>query len=128
MAVFARLLLLLLNPLSILCMVIASPLQNNALETTLHATLRPDEDPFYKPPPGFETTAPGTILRHRPVPNPLTLNNKDGIKPKAAWQLLFRTQDSLGKPIATVTTIIQPHGTPKPNNLFGYNFFSVQLQ
>lgn len=116
MAVIPVFLLLLLSLLSI-----ASPLQD-APPTTL---LMPDDDIFYKPPPGFENTAPGTILKHRPVPNPLTLNNKDGIKTKAAWQLLFRTQDSLGKPIATVTTIIQPHGPPKPNNLFGYNFFSV---
>ncbi|KAE9971856.1 hypothetical protein EG328_005337 [Venturia inaequalis] len=125
MAVIAGLLLLLLTPLSFLCVADASPLQNAALENkTPTALVMPDNDDFYKPPLGFETTAPGTILKHRLVPNPLSLNNKDGIKPKAAWQLLFRTQNSLGKPIATVTTIIQPHGTPKPNNLFGYNFFS----
>lgn len=125
MAIITVLLLLLLNPLSFLCAAIASPLQNASLETSSQATLQPDDDPFYKPPPGFEATAPGTILRHRPVPKPITLNNKDGVKPKAAWQLLFRTQNSLGVPIATVTTILQPHGRPKPNNLFGYNFFSV---
>ncbi|TID27566.1 hypothetical protein E6O75_ATG00333 [Venturia nashicola] len=125
MAIIAALLLFCLSPLFSLRAAVASPLQNAALEITSPTKLvMPDDDDFYKPPPGFEATAPGTILKHRPVPNPLTLNNKDAIKPKAAWQFLFRTQNSLGKPIATVTTIIQPHGPPKPNNLFGYNFFS----
>jgi hypothetical protein len=125
MTFVAVFLLLVLSPLSLFCAAVALPNQNAALETASLATLQPDDDPFYKPPSGFEATAPGSILRYRPVPNPITLNNKDGVKPKAAWQILFRTQNSLGKPIATVTTVLQPNGRPKPNNLFGYNFFSV---
>jgi hypothetical protein len=125
MAFAAVLLLLVLSPLSLFCAAVNFPNQDAALESASQATLRPDDDAFYQPPPGFENTAPGTILKHRPVPNPITLNNKDGIKPKAAWQILFRTQNSLGKPIATVTTVLKPNGRPNPNNLFGYNFFSV---
>jgi hypothetical protein len=85
----------------------------------------PDEDDFYKPPPGYESAAPGTILRHRPAPNPITLDNKTPLNIKAAWQLQYRTQDSTGKPEATVVTLLVPHHA-KPNNLFHYSFFSVR--
>jgi hypothetical protein len=126
MAFAAVLLLLVLSPLSMFCAAVSFPNQDAPLDSASRATVMPDDDAFYKPPPGFETTAPGSILRYRPVPNPITLNNKDAVKPKAAWQILYRTQNSLGKPIATVTTVLQPFNG-KRNNLFGYNFFSVRL-
>jgi hypothetical protein len=87
----------------------------------------PNEDDFYRPPQGYEKAAPGTILRHRPTPLPITLDNKAGINIKAAWQLLYRTQDSTGKPEATVTTILVPHNA-KRGNLFSYSWFSVSSQ
>jgi len=124
MAFASVLFLLLLSPLSLFCAAVNIPSQGDTLQTTQRTTLLPDEDSFYKPPLGFEATAPGSILRYRPVPNPITLNNKDAVKPKAAWQILYRTQNSLGKPIATVITVLQPHNV-KRNSLFGYNFFSV---
>lgn len=65
----ALLLLLVLSPLSFLCAAVTFPLQDVVLEIASQSTLPPDEDPFYKPPPGFETAAPGAILRHRAVPN-----------------------------------------------------------
>lgn len=34
------------------------------------APLEPSADPFYTPPEGFESSAPGTILRSRSVPIP----------------------------------------------------------
>lgn len=86
--------------------------------------LMPDGDPFYKPPPGWETKVPGSILASRPVPNPLTLNNAKAIKPKGAWQLLYRTQNSVGEPEATVVTVLEPYNAKK-HNLFVYHFFSV---
>jgi hypothetical protein len=78
------------------------------------------DDPFYNPPPGFELTAPGTILKSRPIPRPIAIYNLllpvDG-----AWQLLYRTQDSLGRPDATIVTIIKPKNA-KPNNLFSESY------
>jgi uncharacterized repeat protein (TIGR01451 family) len=66
----------------------------------------PDQDPFYQPPAGFETEAPGTVLKSRPIqiqgppffPTPQV----------NAWQLLFRSTDTKNNPIAAVTTIAVP--------------------
>ncbi|KAJ5991274.1 hypothetical protein N7499_011932 [Penicillium canescens] len=65
----------------------------------------PSTDPFYQPPAGFESKAPGTILRQRKIsasffgfiPNPVK-----------AYQLLYRTTAINGSAIATVTTIFKP--------------------
>ncbi|AYF78445.1 lipase [Nocardia yunnanensis] len=65
----------------------------------------PQNDPFYTPPSGWESTAPGTILKSRPVevasmrPTPADAD---------AWQLLYRTTDNAGRPITTVTTVLRP--------------------
>jgi hypothetical protein len=67
--------------------------------------LPPCDDPFYQPPEGFETTAPGTVLQSREVRLAFL-----GIVPQAvvAVQLLYRTTDLNGAPQATVTTVIRP--------------------
>ncbi|KAJ5302987.1 hypothetical protein N7476_009786 [Penicillium atrosanguineum] len=67
--------------------------------------LAPADDPFYQPPAGFESEAPGTILKQRDIhvaflgliPDPVT-----------AYQLLYRTTAVNGSAIATVTTIFKP--------------------
>jgi pimeloyl-ACP methyl ester carboxylesterase len=69
--------------------------------------LLPSVDPFYVPPSGFESQAPGTILRSRKIasaylgliPNPVQ-----------SWQLLYRTTAIDGSAIATVTTVFKPTG------------------
>jgi pimeloyl-ACP methyl ester carboxylesterase len=71
------------------------------------APLLPSVDPFYQPPAGFESQAPGAILRSRKIasayfgliPNPVQ-----------AWQLLYRTTAIDGSAIATVTTVFKPVG------------------
>ncbi|EFY96079.1 fungal-bacterial lipase domain protein [Metarhizium robertsii] len=67
--------------------------------------LPPSIDPFYKPPAGFESKAPGTILRQR-----LVISSFFGLipDPVETWQLLYRTTAIDGSPIATVTTIFKP--------------------
>lgn len=67
------------------------------------ALVPPSQDPFYQPTGDWKSTAPGAILAHRPVPNPLPK-----AKYSAAYQLLYRTTDALGNPIATTTTVIIP--------------------
>ncbi|MBF6329103.1 lipase family protein [Nocardia transvalensis] len=61
----------------------------------------PQSDPFYQPPADFVDTAPGTVLRSRPVEVTLPV-------PASAWQLLYRTTDVDGRPDATVTTVLLP--------------------
>ncbi|KAI9371221.1 secretory lipase-domain-containing protein [Aspergillus egyptiacus] len=71
--------------------------------------LPPGEDPFYQPPAGWESTAPGTILRHRAPPFPIAAFGLARINLDASHQILYRTTDTFGDPIATVTTVLVPH-------------------
>ncbi|MBF6333132.1 lipase family protein [Nocardia transvalensis] len=79
-----------------------------AIEPPPALTLPPELDPFYKPPAEqVAAAAPGQILRARAI-NPAFMSivalNVD------AWQLLYRTNDSHGNAIATVTTVLKPRG------------------
>lgn len=84
----------------------------------------PNEDPFYTPPAGFEDLPPGSIIRSRPLPGHITLDNATPLHPEAAWQILYRSQDSVGVPEATVVTIIKPYNAD-PTKLMAFGFFSV---
>ncbi|HEX5143754.1 MAG TPA: lipase family protein [Mycobacterium sp.] len=66
---------------------------------------RPDRDPFYLPPAGYEHSEPGTVLRSRDVELAFL-----GLIPQqvTATQLLYRTTDRNGAPEAAVTTVIVP--------------------
>lgn len=59
----------------------------------------PENDPFYQPPWGFESSPPGTIFKHRTSPS--------GMANVVAMQILYRTTDVTTNPIATVTTILK---------------------
>lgn len=64
----------------------------------------PKDDPFYTPPAGYETRENGAILRSRPiVATALAVP-----VPVAAWQVLYKTLDSKGRPSATVASILVP--------------------
>ena len=67
------------------------------------AVVEPDDDPFYRPAPGFETTAPGTVLKRRQVTAALL----------PATQLQVRSTDAKNRPVTVVTTLIVPP-TPYP--------------
>ena len=65
----------------------------------------PHRDPFYQPPPGFEHSAPGAVLRTRDVELGFL-----GFVPQKffATQLLYRSSDRKGAPEAAVTTVLVP--------------------
>src|SRR3984885_7503953 len=67
--------------------------------------LLPTDDPFYRPPSGFQHSEPGTVLRSRDVELAFL-----GLipQPVSAIQLLYRTMDLNGQPEACVTTVIVP--------------------
>jgi hypothetical protein len=67
--------------------------------------LLPTDDPFYRPPSGFQHAEPGTVLRSRDVELAFL-----GLipQPVSAIQLLYRTMDMNGQPEACVTTVIVP--------------------
>ncbi|MFD1813319.1 lipase family protein [Rhodococcus gannanensis] len=62
-----------------------------------------DPDPFYSAPPDVAARANGDVLRVRPV-DVSRYGNADG------WQLLFRSTNSSGAPIAAATTVMVPRG------------------
>jgi len=66
---------------------------------------KPSKDEWYKPPEGWESTAPGTPLRVRPhaYRTPPVLNWTDVV------QVLFRTTDSHNQPSYSATTLFIPH-------------------
>ncbi|UFS96488.1 lipase family protein [Nocardia huaxiensis] len=76
----------------------------------------PQNDPFYIPPLGWDSTPPGTVLNSRPV-------EVASMGPQAqdadAWQLLYRTTDTAGQPITTVTTVLRPR-TGQVKGLISY--------
>ncbi|MGV0837487.1 lipase family protein [Mycolicibacterium thermoresistibile] len=67
--------------------------------------LPPDRDPFYQPPQGFETAAPGTVFRSRSIELGFL-----GVMPQGftATQLLYRSSDLHGAPEVAVTTVLVP--------------------
>lgn len=71
--------------------------------------LPPDEDPWYIPPDGWESEPPGAILRHRAPPSPIAAIGLAEVNLDATHQILYRTTDSFGEPITTVTTVMVPH-------------------
>ncbi|MEU7142386.1 lipase family protein [Nocardia sp. NPDC046473] len=59
-------------------------------------------DPFYNPPVGFETLAPGTVLASRPGGTGVT-----GV-PLISTELLLRSTDAKGRPVPVVATLLMP--------------------
>ncbi|OZF49915.1 lipase family protein [Rhodococcus sp. 14-1411-2a] len=66
---------------------------------------RPEDDPFYAAPDGYEAAPPGTILKVRPVEVAMFGRVRQRVD---AWQLLYRTADLGGYPQASVTTVLRP--------------------
>lgn len=79
----------------------------------------PKDDSFYKPPADFASKPLGSYLKHRSI-SPST----QGFIPSwfflKAYQVLYRTQDLNGKPIAATTTIIYNTVWPKKDALLSF--------
>jgi hypothetical protein len=81
------------------------------------AVTSPSQDSFYAPPPAFAAAAPGTVLRSREV----SLVGLTELASGTAYQLLYRTEDATGAPIAAVTTLMLPSSpAPGPRKLLSY--------
>lgn len=66
---------------------------------------RPHDDPFYRYTGNLAAAAPGAVLDQRAITAQI-----GGLVPVMSEQLLYRTQDELGNPSQTVTTVIAPLG------------------
>jgi Secretory lipase len=64
----------------------------------------PDTDRFYRAPQHLADAQPGAVLRSRPV----DLTRSSIGVPHRAWQVLYRTADTTGRPEAAVATVIVP--------------------
>ncbi|KJK63940.1 Secretory lipase [Aspergillus parasiticus SU-1] len=81
-----------------------------AISNVIGSLTPPSQDPFYKQPSRLEAAPPGTILRSRESPysykQPLTEWVNKG------YQILYRTSDSYGRPVAAAATVLIP---PNPD-------------
>lgn len=76
----------------------------------------PSNDTFYTAPTNLSSYSNGDIIRSREVPHPLI-----GIgQYKAAYQLLYRSENTQGNASATVTTVIIPNGGGDPHAIISY--------
>ena len=66
--------------------------------------VEPNHDPFYRPPAGFESAVPGTVLATRPV----TVTGLGLPVPADAQQFLVRSSDAKDAPTAVVGTLMVP--------------------
>jgi hypothetical protein len=64
----------------------------------------PYDDPFYRPPAGFEASAPGTVFATRPV----SVTGLGLPVPADSQQFLVRSTDAKGEPTAVVGTLMVP--------------------
>jgi hypothetical protein len=68
------------------------------------ALVEPKDDPFYRPPAGVESAAPGTVLATRPV----TVTGLGLPVPADAQQFLVRSSDAKDAPTTVVGTLMVP--------------------
>ncbi len=82
----------------------------------------PQADPFYQPPAGFESAAPGDVLRSRPVQLAVATILPVHVR---SWQLLYRTTDLNGQPTVAVSTVALPEGANPRNHrpLVSHQFY-----
>lgn len=81
------------------------PSATRELAPKLIEPIPPTEDPFYTAPRGYESKPPGTILRIRHAPGNLTSVIENC---SAAYNIVYRTTNSLYKPAFAVTTLFIP--------------------
>jgi fermentation-respiration switch protein FrsA (DUF1100 family) len=86
-----------------------------ALSSAAPAATPPDQDPFYAQPTAdqleaFGRLAPGAVLRSRTV----AVNGLGIPVPADSWQVAYRSNDTAGRPIAAVATVLVPK-TPYPH-------------
>ena len=78
--------------------------QASAITTSDAGSVQPDQDPFYRAPANISSYAPGQIVDSRAV------TPKIGVLPVpvTSWQISYRSNDQLGRPILAVTTLMVP--------------------
>src|SRR5262249_22750056 len=65
----------------------------------------PTDDPWYESHEALDTIQPGTLLAHRPVE---FRPGSHWVSHAMAWQLRYRSTDTVGQPISAVATLMVP--------------------
>lgn len=99
---------LVLLALSLTLTGLAVPL--NLARGIFEAVTLPSQDPFYQPPANLASAQLGEVLRQREVSVPAAIELLAPGKTKTVWQILYRSQDDFGQPLAVVTTLFVPNG------------------
>ena len=104
---------------------VLASLTGSALAPSLaSAVTAPEADPFYTPPTHLAQYPHGTILRERQV----SLDGPTQAETAAAYQLMYRTTDATGQPVAAVTTLLIPNSPASgPRRLASYQTFYDSL-
>lgn len=76
----------------------AMPTATSAGAPAAQPVAEPDADPFYQPAAGYETKAPGTVLKQREVT----------VWGQPAQQIQVRSTDAKDRPVTVVSTVIVP--------------------
>ncbi|MBJ7471385.1 MAG: hypothetical protein JHD16_08775 [Solirubrobacteraceae bacterium] len=93
-------------------MLLAATVAVAAAPTSAAAAVTPANDPWYQAPANIAALEPGAVIRSRGT----ALQVAPGLKlPFKAHQVLYRTADQQGRPVATAATIIMPLRRPATN-------------
>lgn len=68
----------------------------------------PDKDAFYTPPDPLPASAPGDVLRSRPSTFTLDPVAQTPVPGVNSWQVLYRSENAMGQPIAVSGTVLVP--------------------
>ncbi len=80
-----------------------------AVPAAARALVPPEQDPFYDRPAKLRDAARGEVLRSRPA----TITGLGIPLPYDAWQVVYRSNDSKGRPAHVIGTVVVPR-TPYP--------------
>ncbi|KJZ73170.1 hypothetical protein HIM_07367 [Hirsutella minnesotensis 3608] len=89
--------------------------------TVIRRLVSPRNDPFYEIPENVTDVPPGTVLKHRKPPMPISDFGVAPINLKDTHQILYKTTDSLNASTATVLTVLIPHNADM-NKVLSYQF------
>ena len=85
------------------------------------ALILPSQDSFYSTPHNVSDYKSGQVIHVRNVRDPVPSPGNFTTRFKSANQYLYRTTDSLGKPVAAVTTLLVPFQA-NATQLLSYQF------
>ncbi|MGK8520878.1 lipase family protein [Nocardia asteroides] len=120
---YARLVVVLLGTLAVSAVgthARANPIEQFVTPSREYSGILPTPlgDPFYTPPPDFESHPPGTVLASRPGGVGLT------VFPLDSTELLIRSTDSKDRPVPVVATLLVPRTPwtgPGPRPVLSFN-------